>query len=246
MFFGQKFLYSGEFFKTMLDHPATRATVWPTAATGGALPSNRAEQLSATRARLQRPKIRGRQMSLKIADDGSPRRGRGRPSAVDREFERRMREAAAADLARELDSTLDDERFVPGTKRHRRGPPVLSGRSLQFVALIASGARDEDARIACKLQRRALRRLLAASPLFQAAIAGARAAAAQLAKPQCVARDAPCASSAVMTKQIDLRRNEPVTRDASVTSRVTSGDDEAAALSVKVNIINRDHPPEAK
>jgi hypothetical protein len=119
-------------------------------------------------------------MPLKFADDGSLKRTRGRPSFADREFERRLRAAAAAELARDLDPTLDDinSRRVPGTSRWRKGPPALTGRSLKLVGLVASGVSEEDARIAVGLQRRAIRRLLATSPLFVAALAGARAAAA--------------------------------------------------------------------
>ena len=122
-------------------------------------------------------------MPLTFDSNGSLKRGRGRPSAADREFERRMRAAAAADLARELDPSLDDinSSRVPGTTRWRKGPPVLSGRSLKFVGLIAAGMGEEAARVATKLQRRALRRLLATSPIFQHALTGAKAAAVLLA-----------------------------------------------------------------
>ncbi|MGA2491329.1 MAG: hypothetical protein ABSF67_00095 [Roseiarcus sp.] len=163
-------------------------------------------------------------MPLKIADDGTVKRLRGRPSAFDREFDR-WRAAADAELLADLDPILEtDELYFPGTQRHRRSPP-LTARSAKLMGLIAGGMDEEAARVACKLQRRALRRLMATSPLFQTAIAGARAAA----KVQCVAGDALGASTAVMTKQTDLRR-----------------DDEAAPLSVKVNLIDRDHPSEAK
>lgn len=117
-------------------------------------------------------------MPVTIAKDGSLKRLRGRPSAADREFERRLRATAEAELARELDPTLDDERFFPGTSRWRRGPPALSGRSAKFVGLVAAGADEEAARVAVKLQRRALRRLLATSPIFREALTAARAAAA--------------------------------------------------------------------
>jgi DNA topoisomerase VI subunit A len=121
-------------------------------------------------------------MPLKFADDGTLKRTPGRPSSADREFERRLRAAAAADLARMLDPTLDDinSQFVPGTTRYRKGPPELAGRSAKFIGLVASGISEEDARVATKLQRRALRRLLATSPLFKHALASAKVAAAVL------------------------------------------------------------------
>jgi len=141
-------------------------------------------------------------MPLTFDSNGSLKRGRGRPSAADREFERRMRAAAAADLARELDPSLDDinSSRVPGTTRYRRGPPILTGRSLKFIALVAGGMDEEAARVAAGLQRRAIRRLVATSPIFQSALSGARVAAAQLAKSQCVAGDAHCASTAIVNR----------------------------------------------
>lgn len=180
----------------------------------------------------------GSRMPLIFDKNGDLKRSRGRPSAVDRALADRLRAAATAELARDLDPALDDinSRFVPGTTRYRRGPPKLTGRSAKFVAMVAAGANEEAARVATKLQRRALRRLLTTSPVFRDAIAGARAAAAALggSLSQCVADDAPSASTAVMTKQIVLRRGE------------ISDDDEAASLSVQVHTINRDNPPEAQ
>jgi len=142
-------------------------------------------------------------MPLTFGSNGELKRTRGRPSAADREFERRLRAAAAADLARELDPSLDDinSQFVPGTTRYRRGAPALIGRSAKFIGLVAAGMSEEEARVAAGLQRRAIRRLLATSPLFQAALAGARAAA----KVQCVAgvveANAHCASTAATTNR---------------------------------------------
>jgi hypothetical protein len=138
-------------------------------------------------------------MPPRFANDLSLKRTRDRPSAADREFERRFRAAAAAELARELDPTLDDidSQFVPGTKRHRKGPPTLTGHSLEFIAMVAAGASEEDARIAAGLQRRAIRRLLTCSPIFRSALEGARVAAALYSRettnqsalnaPECVA-----------------------------------------------------------
>ena len=105
-------------------------------------------------------------MPLTITNTGKLKRGRGRPSTADREFERRLRAAAAADLARTLDPVLDDidSQFVVGTRRYRRGPPALTGRSLKFIGLVASGMSEDAARVVCKLQQRAIRRLLTNSP----------------------------------------------------------------------------------
>jgi hypothetical protein len=141
-------------------------------------------------------------MPLTFDSNGSLKRARGRPSATDREFESRLRAAAAADLARELDPSLDDinSSRVPGTTRYRRGAPALTGRSAKFIGLVATGMGEEDARVAVGLQRRAIRRLLTSSPLFRGALDAARVAAAQLAKSQCVAGDAPSASTAVMNR----------------------------------------------
>ena len=141
-------------------------------------------------------------MPLTFGSNGELKRTRGRPSAADREFERRLRAAAAAELARELDPSLDDinSSRVPGTTRYRRGPPILTGRSLKFIALVAGGMDEEAARVAAGLQRRAIRRLVATSPIFQSALSAARVAATQLAKSQCVASDAPSASTAVMNR----------------------------------------------
>jgi hypothetical protein len=141
-------------------------------------------------------------MPLTFGSNGELKRTRGRPSAADREFERRLRAEAEAELRADLDPSLDDinSRRVPGTTRWRRGPPVVAGRSLKFVAAVAAGMDEEAARIACQLQRRAVRRLLTSSPIFRSALDGARAAAAQLAKSQCVAGNAPSASTAVMNR----------------------------------------------
>ena len=131
-----------------------------------------------------------------ILDANRLKRLRGRPSAADRAFED-LFHAKRLELFGDSPEPVEiDPRFVPGTKRHRRGPPAVTGRTARYIAAIAAGAHDEAARVAAGLQRRAVRRLLATSRPFQTALADARRAALANAAPQCGAGDAGTAQGA--------------------------------------------------